>query len=90
MRVRPILYSLTAICSNRSSFGSDSVSLWICATGLVSDIRWFYVIPEYVLRYAFLAHCAFMQRSWEILRFFGIRHKSRDGRDGVTGKAMAE
>ena len=66
MRVRPILYSLATICSNRSSFGSDSISLWICTTGFLCDLRGYYAIPEYVLTYAFLvaffAHCIFMQR----------------------------
>ena len=90
--VSPILYSLATICSNRSSSRSDSISLWIFTTGFLCDLRWYYAIPEYVLTYAFLvpilARCAFMQRWREILRFFGIRQKSRDGRvPGIPGCA---
>jgi UDP-GlcNAc:undecaprenyl-phosphate GlcNAc-1-phosphate transferase len=78
---------------------SDAQTSWLLLAvsllfGGIGFFGWFYRIPEYVLTYGFLAtfvaHCAFMQRWREILRFFGIRHKHAVGAPAHAVKAMAE
>ena len=63
---------------------SDAQTSWLLLAvsllfGGIGFFGWFYGIPEYVLRYGFvatfLAHCVFMQHWREIFGFFGIRHK---------------
>jgi hypothetical protein len=49
--------------------------------GSIGFLGWLYLIPEYVLTYAFIGlfavHCVFMQYWHAMFRFFGVRYGGR-------------